>query len=371
MIKVKNMSQLKKIARKRDEGKRDKIVPVEKIWMDSAGDIKIGDDDYRITDHALGQIVQKLASLNDKSSSGWKGYFKACEPTLRAKNFNNWKQKYLEEEDDSDDEWLIRLKDDIIRGVLSDRYSVFDNTDVINVVSDNIDLTKMELKGAHLSRDNMHVRFVRRDLKEGSGKDALFAGWNLSNGEVGSSSIKVDFLIYQLICTNGMMGLREYGELFRQRHAGIKRHDLVAGLEEAVTIDRDKAVASLEKLERLKGKYVDYDINTIFKAIIDNHKPINETVTKGAAERIDNYNRYTSTLQPDKYSIISSITETARDYYKGDKRYDIEKEAGKLLDDNSVLDRNLDNYITEEDIINNDELTAGEKLKRLYERDSN
>ncbi|MFW5895401.1 MAG: DUF932 domain-containing protein [archaeon] len=344
--KKERLGDLIKTVEKMEGEKVDKRIPVDRIRMDDDGLLNIDGRKHELTDHALTQLVSKVRSMAGLSASIMKvGYLKACPPHSRAYQINDWIENYLKKEKNTP-EWLIRFNNERVRGILSKNYSIFDNKELLNILRE-VKGDSIKFENIWVDQNQVHLRSIKEDTKLGRNKDALMAGWHISNDEVGKRSIRVDFLIYQLICTNGLMGIKEHDALFKRRHYGVDEEKIKHGFAAALDLNHDKALETIDLFMETKNKEIDSDdLELIFSAVRNSHPIISKEITERAKNEVDNYlinNKLT------KFTLISSLTTAARDLLVGENRYDVERAAGKLLDKKKIYTPDKEPILLESD----------------------
>ena len=121
-------------------------------------------------------------------------------PTLLDTNVNTWLNKNPERR-------MIRVLDGKVRAFLSDRYRRLDNLELCAAVLPVI----QEMKGANIEScevtpTRMYLKVVNKKLKaEVTVGDVVQAGFVISNSEVGLGSLRVEPLIFRLVCKNGLI----------------------------------------------------------------------------------------------------------------------------------------------------------------------
>lgn len=114
-------------------------------------------------------------------------------------------------------------KDGKIHAVLSSKYAIFDDKEVINIMETSDYLMNSEEIWGHVSPDRLHLRFISKNKLNISGDDSpLSMAVFVDNSMVGKSSLKIRFGIYRWACTNGCIsGLKEFN-ILKERHMGEK-----------------------------------------------------------------------------------------------------------------------------------------------------
>ena len=113
-----------------------------------------------MTKHSLSQLCNKLGVPVR--------YIDKCIDSgrldLAAENINSWI-------DDFGKNLLIREYQNKIRGVLSDRFSVLDTPDIMEVINDVLDFDEYTIKGHFLTPERFHARIVQREMMNINGED--------------------------------------------------------------------------------------------------------------------------------------------------------------------------------------------------------
>ena len=122
------------------------------------------------------------------------------DPALLDENVNAWFQKTPERR-------MVRILDGSVRAFLSDRYRRLDNLELCSAVLPVI----QEMKGAviescEVTATHLYLKVINRKMKaEVAVGDVVQAGFVVSNSEVGLGSLKVEPLVFRLVCKNGMI----------------------------------------------------------------------------------------------------------------------------------------------------------------------
>jgi len=192
--------------------KKDYVAPASKFRVESTGDVagvmaSVGNGPLRIRKIAHDQI----AAFADIP----KGYYDRMfhnDPTLLATNVNAWLGR-------STAKRLVRTLDGDVRAFLSDRYRPLDNLDlldgVVPVLREHVDYT---VESCEATETRLYLQAVRRNLSaEIRPGDIVSAGVVVSNSEVGHGALRVEPLVFRLICSNGAI-VRDLGA--KKYHVG-------------------------------------------------------------------------------------------------------------------------------------------------------
>lgn len=124
---------------------------------------------------------------------------KEVSPGLLAQNVNYWFKH-------SPERRMVRTIDGMVRAFLSERYRPLDNLDMAEAVLPSIAGMECQIISAELTDKRLYIKAVTKKLEsEVRPGDIVQAGIVVSNSEVGCGSVKVEPLIYRLICSNGMI----------------------------------------------------------------------------------------------------------------------------------------------------------------------
>lgn len=121
-------------------------------------------------------------------------------PELLDRNVNDWFKH-------SPEQRMIRILDGNVRAFLSNRYRRLDNLELCAAVIPVIrEMPGAVIESCEVTDSNLYLKVVNRKLKaEVDVGDVVEAGFVISNSEVGLGSLKVEPLIYRLVCRNGLI----------------------------------------------------------------------------------------------------------------------------------------------------------------------
>ena len=121
-------------------------------------------------------------------------------PALLDQNVNTWFGKNLERR-------MIRVLDNNVRAFLSDRYRRLDNLELCAAVLPVINEMKNSvIESCEVTPTHLYLKVVNRRLKaEVRVGDVVQAGFVVSNSEVGLGSLRVEPLVFRLVCKNGLI----------------------------------------------------------------------------------------------------------------------------------------------------------------------
>ena len=277
-------------------------------------------DEMRLapTSWATGQLCARLGIPAS--------YFRKCPGVLQDVQANYWLRQSQPQGDDAGARWMLRAKGDRLRAVLSDRYSPLDNAELLDLLLPMLEPHHL-VDWLSLEEEGLHLRVVdpkrTRDVLPG---DGLSVGIHIANSEVGFRSLRVDALVYRLVCTNGLIRLVQGKSLLRQRHVHIARPRFVACLEEAVSLAWAEAEGFLEQIEATTRMRVSDVPGTLERLGEKWH--LSQNVQD---DLLLSLRREPSRVQETVYGLVNAVTSVAQ-RMAPETRYDLEVLAGHLAE---------------------------------------
>lgn len=216
-------------------------------------------------------------------------------------------------------------EDLVIRGIVSDSYTVFDSYDVLEMIYSILG-DQFSIKGYILNEEGLHLRVTTTEPLHVDGED-LYPGLILSSGDVGNSSLDVQFFIFKQVCTNGLVMAKISGKILHKRHLGSynseKFKEVLASALELFPVFCENA-ETLVKSARMKDMTED-DLVKRLEAFERNNVKLSEDEKEDITAMTFNYGM---TL----WGFINALTEFAqRDRFDLNNRLNIETYAGNLL----------------------------------------
>jgi len=207
----KSLTELAMELERQSSAKTDYIANTSALEMTPNGELTIESDSHQefpITAHAHTQIAARL----DIPAKYYNRMLNEA-PELLAANVNEWFHSKPERR-------MVRTLDGSMRAFLSDRYRRLDNFDLAEAVLPILAEMGEGIKivSTELTESRMYIKVINERLElEVNKDDVVQAGIVISNSEVGLGALKVEPLIYRLVCTNGMIA-QDYSK--RRYHVG-------------------------------------------------------------------------------------------------------------------------------------------------------
>lgn len=321
---------------RQSSAKKDFIASTESLEMTPTGELTLESnttsEQFPVTDHAHSQIAARL-----DIPAKYYNRMKAEAPELLAANVNKWFHNKPERR-------MVRTLDGDIRAFLSDRYRRLDNFDLAEAVLPI--LAEMgegiRIVSTELTESRMYIKAINERLElEVRKGDVVQAGIAISNSEVGLGALKVEPLIYRLICLNGMIA-QDFSK--RRYHVGRSADE-----GEAYELFRDKTLkaddyAFFLKVQDTVRAAVDV---TKFSMIVERMREATKQRIEGnpvkaveiVSERFDfNKEESSGVLQHliqggdlSAYGLLNAITRTSQDVDDYDRASELERDGSRVL----------------------------------------
>lgn len=191
-----------------NERKKDVVVDVSNLAMANDSNLAVINGET----HSFQPTTwahQQIASYSDVP----KAYYdrlKSENKTLLASNVNHGFIRNVQQskENGKNEARLVRLLDGNVRAFLSSRYRILDSFDMLTAVLPLMDESKMKVVSSEITERRLFIKALSQkaelttEVKKG---DAVQYGLMISTSDVGSGSVRVEPMIFRLICTNGMI----------------------------------------------------------------------------------------------------------------------------------------------------------------------
>lgn len=256
----------------------------------------------------------------------------------------------------------------VARALLSDRFKVIDNYDILLTVLGAIKESGLNVKidndSCDLSDKRMYVRFTVPDVEinapellknyRPNGKqvdtgDGIISGFVISNSEVGHGSLSIMPRAVVLKCRNGMV---RADERFAQRHLGAKMNEYETiqwsdtskqkNLE--LIMSQIKDCIKLYASEEYLGKFISETIEKGTKELahpMDAVKNVTQSLGMSEEKQSDILNFFIKSGDMTSFGLVQSVTLFAGQTENPDERYDLEAQVMGVLDNIEQFDKPL------------------------------
>lgn len=331
------LQEMAKELERQQNTKRDFIAPAKELQF-NAEDLSMkvnGHGNFKIQETAHQQIAQRLGipqKYYDRMLS-------TDHHELLAENVNSWIKEEKEPK-------MIRTLDGGMRAFLSHRYRPLDNFDLADsVLPVLLKLPGIKVESCALTEKRLYIKAVTEEIKAEVKKgDMVQAGIVISNSEIGLGSVKIEPMIFRLVCLNGMISpdhsLRKY-HVGRNTDAG---GDLAAEFYRDETRQTDDKAFWMKVQDVVGGAFNE----VIFAKIVEHMKLATQNPIEGDPVKVveivqkkygmSDFERsgiLTHLIQGadlTQYGIVNAITRTSQDVKDYDRATDLERMGGEVLE---------------------------------------
>lgn len=291
---------------------------------------------FKVTDIAQRQIADRLGIPFKYYERMMNEY-----PKLLDENINSWLKFRAEKR-------MLRTLDGKLRAFLSNRYRRLDNLELVDHILPVImQMKNCTIASCDITETHLYLKVINKSMKaEITEGDIVQAGFVVSNSEIGLGALKVEPLVYRLICKNGMIS-KDYAH--KKYHTGrnVEDTDNAYELYSDETLQADDK-AYFMKVQDIVSAAVDetkfmltVDKMRQSKNITTGDNPI-ETVEVLGDKYLLNKNERASILRHfiidrdfSQFGLINAVTRTSQDVEDYNRATELERIGGTILE-NSV-----------------------------------
>lgn len=329
-----NLVELATELERRSEAKQDYIASTKSLKMTDEGILTLdGDEGFNVNDIAHEQIADRLGI-----PTKYYNRMRAETPDLLATNVNHWFN-------DKDENRLIRTLDGSARAFLSDKYQRIDNEHIASAVLPILLQGDQEVKieAAAITEQKMYIRAIFPQITGEVGVGDVFqSGIAISNSEVGRGMVKIEPLVYRLVCKNG---LTMPDRSFKARHVGsrIMNEDGIFEMlsDEAIRADdhaillkvRDVVKASFDQTRFIQHLDMlrDAKDDRIHGDVVEGIKVLGKAKGFNEFEQSNILRHLIEGGDTSRYGVLNAVTRSAQDVGSYDRSYEIEAIGGEIL----------------------------------------
>jgi hypothetical protein len=224
-----------------------------------------------------------------------------------------------------------------IRYIGTNRYRLYRNIDFLRDLSGS-EFASLHVRDSTVNENHMILRVTGNQPLDIEGVD-VFAGYHIYNSENGCSSIGIKHMIYDKVCTNGMIIVFNADQILNQRHSKFDEDVLrqrVIDISKLLPEIHRSATSLVSRLVNIKLDTTQIDaVLAMYKARVDASNKFIEDARQAQP-------RYGNTA----WGVLSSITETAQNY-NWETRMNHEEQASDIVD--SIESGEYEKYIEKED----------------------
>jgi hypothetical protein len=280
---------------------------------------------YPLTQWAHGQLAEKV-QIPQKYYSRM---LDAKNYRLLADNVNTWLP--------TEDKRMIRILDGNVRAILSDRYRVLDNYDLVFLALDEFAKSGAEVHKLNLTESHLFVKAVTPLLQgEVRPGDVVQGGLVIRNSEVGASRFAVEPFVLRLKCTNGLIVSEGYSRV----HLGKRKEEGEFNWSSETIYHENQAIWSAVR-DVIKQTFDPANFESIVKRLKSNA----ETPVSAPVQAVDNIVIHTGLSETTKemllrnfledkdytqWGLTNALTATARQLPEPEDQVELETKASDL-----------------------------------------
>jgi hypothetical protein len=335
-----SLSQLAAELERRESVKADYVVPTSLMSMSSHGDALTfpdsdgGTGEHILTDHAQGQLSTYLGIPRQ--------YYRRMQaecPALLAQSVNTWLGR-------KDEKRLVRTLDGSARAVLSDRFRPIDNFEVAEAALPTLLQSDVQIRDVALTEQRMYLQAVSPKLSgEVKPGDTVQGGIMISNSEIGVGAIKVEALLWRLICLNGMVRPASLNKYHVGRRLGSDYDESAAHVFRAETREADNRAFLMKARDVIEAAFNEVWFNADLEAA---RASTEDTIEATAVESVvsDVTDRFSLTegeksgvlagliegADLSRWGLINAVTSQAHNAESYDRVVELQRAGSDLLD---------------------------------------
>ncbi len=280
---------------------------------------------HPLTLYAHGQMSAKTGVPRDY----YNRMLEARNYRLLADNINAWLH--------TEDKRMIRILDGRVRAILSDRYRVLDNFDMMFHAIMEFEQAGAEIYKADLTESHLYIKAVTPKLQaEIRPGDIIQGGIILKNSEVGASRFAVEPFVLRLKCANGLI----VQEGFSRVHLG-KRKEEGEFTWSSETINLENRTVWSQVSDVIRQTFDPAG----FESVVARLKGNAETQVAAPVQAVDNVvthsgitddfkamilERFLAERDFTQWGLVNGITQAARDTKDPDVQVDLETKASGI-----------------------------------------
>lgn len=295
----------------------------DNMWIDETGNLHfVPDDENRELDMPMS--AWSIYQLSNMTGIPYRYVIRMLnmgKGQLFADNANTW----LNETKKRGRGKLVRTYTDYVRGLMTTAYSRCDMNEVCEgLFTGPLREGAWDHRGSYINHERLHLRFTQKDTLKIDGD--LFPAVFIDTSDVGRCSLRIEFGIYRLACTNGLT-IPAFNMKFQQRHIGINKNDFLKIVAESVSRLPDMITYAEDLIRYTQQQKIQLVTNADIDAVVkqlENTASLNESEAKKVIEITR------EKYWPTQWGLVNGLTEYAQTRTL-ESRLDLEASAGKLL----------------------------------------
>jgi len=284
-----------------------------------------GYGEFPLTEWAHGQLADKLGIPRRY----YERMREAGKTELLAENINAWLNVR--------ERRLIRILDGRIRAILSDKYRIMDNHDLVFLALEEFRRKgTVEIYRIDLTETMLYLKAIDRTLTAKIREEDLVCGGLLiRNSEVGASALRVEPFILRKVCGNGLILQRSLKKI----HLGRQTLEIGEINWSDETRELEDRVLWLKVRDIIRSTFDE----EIFESWVRKLRESAEIKLENPIEAVDNIVKLAGLSEeqkqrllmhfsePTKYGLINAVTNLAGETKDVEKQIELEELGGEIL----------------------------------------
>lgn len=333
-----SISQLAAELERRANSKQDYVVPTNHLSMSSSGNLHFPTGDGLVGSKPLNDIAHDQVAGRLDIPVKYYNRMRRESPQLLADNVNHWFKKGEPESR------MIRTLDGNVRAFLSDLYQRIENEEIAaTVLPILLETEGVKIESCAVTETRMYIKAVFSRIQgEVSKGDIVQAGISISNSEVGHGMVKIEPLIYRLVCLNGMI---IPDSRFAARHVGgrIEQSEGVYEMLSNEALEADDRAITLKVRDVVRGSFDEVRFQNHLAQMRDARE---DKIEGSPVEAIKVLSKKHSLSEFEsgsvlrhliegsdisRWGVLNAVTRTAQDVESYDRATELEQLGGKIL----------------------------------------
>jgi len=330
-----SLNQLAAEITRRADAKQDYLTDTTNLVMTDDAKIQFTNGETKIMDAneiAHGQIADRL-----NIPAKYYNRLKTAAPQLLAQNVNHFFNAEPEKR-------MVRTLDGNVRAFLSDRFARIENEEIAQTVLPLLlEQEGVRIESAAITESRMYIKAVFTKIEgEVSNGDVIQAGVAISNSEVGMGAVKIEPLVFRLVCLNGMIS---QDSKFTARHVGrqLTGGDNVHHLLSNEALQAEDHAVLLKVRDVVRASFSDVQFQrqlTMMREAtqvkmegnpVDAVKALAKKHTLNDFEEGNILKHLIEGADLSQYGLLNAVTRTAQDVDSYDRATELEALGGHIL----------------------------------------
>lgn len=203
MLKGKTIVELAQQLQDIKENAKDYMVPTSLLKMDAeTNELHVGKEILKPSGYAHGQIASYVGIPKQ-----YYDRIREENPALLADNVNHGLERKADvKRGEKPENRLVRAYKGEVRALLSSSYRRLDSYDLMQTVLPVVQDNGLQIVSSEITEQRVYLKALSPKIQAEVKKDDVVQyGLMISNSDVGAGSVRVEPLIYRLVCLNGMI----------------------------------------------------------------------------------------------------------------------------------------------------------------------